>query len=101
MKDRAFAERYRSENARLRLWLANALAALGVQSDESHANYVLARFSSPEEANACDAALRADGILVRKVAGYNLPECLRITVGTEADCRRVVASVRRFKGLEA
>ena len=99
VRDRDFAERYRAENARLRAWLADALAALEVHSDESHANYVLARFANPAEASACDTALRADGILVRKVAGYNLPECLRITVGTEADCRRVVTSIRRFKGI--
>lgn len=99
VRDRAFAERYRAENARQRAWLADALDAIGIPSDPSHANYVLARFSSPDEANDCDAALRADGILVRKVAGYNLPDCLRITVGIEADCRRVVTSIRRFKGL--
>ena len=86
-----------TENARLRGWLADALAEMGVPSDESHANYILARFGDQDEAEACDATLREDGILVRKVAGYGLPECLRITVGTEADCRRVATSVRRFK----
>ncbi len=97
VRDRAFADRYVTENARLRGWLADALAEMGVPSDESHANYILARFGDQDEAEACDATLREDGILVRKVAGYGLPECLRITVGTEADCRRVATSVRRFK----
>lgn len=96
MLDRDWAERCRAENARMRRWLAGALADIGVPSDPSHANYVLARFADEAAANACDAVLREDGILVRKVAGYGLPDCLRITVGTEADCRRVVASVRRF-----
>ena len=97
MRDRAFAEHYRSENARLRAWLADALAALGVPSDESHANYILARFGDEEEANACEASLRQDGILVRKVAGYGLPNCLRITIGTQADCARVRDSIERFR----
>ncbi|QMU58945.1 MAG: histidinol-phosphate transaminase [Boseongicola sp.] len=99
MRDRGFAEMYQGENARLRVWLAEALTEVGVPSDPSHANYILARFADQAEAEACDAALREDGILVRKVAGYNLPNCLRITVGTEADCARVAASVRRFKGM--
>ena len=33
----------------------------------------------------------------RRVAGYGLPDCLRITVGDEAACRRVVHAVSRFK----
>lgn len=98
VRDRDWADRCRTENARLRDWLQHALAELGVPSDTSSANFILARFSGRDEAEACEAHLRRDGILVRKVAGYKLPDCLRITVGSEADCRRVVASVGTFKG---
>jgi histidinol-phosphate aminotransferase len=88
-----------TENARLRTFLRNALVQMGVGCDESHANFVLARFASPAEADAADAALKADGIIVRKVAGYKLPEALRITVGDEAACRRVIDVLARFKGI--
>lgn len=97
IRDREWAERCRAENARMRDWLQHALAELGVPSDTSSANFVLARFGSEVEANDCEARLRQDGILVRKTSGYKLPQCLRITVGSEADCRRVVASVGRFR----
>ena len=97
VRDREFVERCRNENARMRVWLSKALAEIDVPSDASNANFVLARFASVAEADACEAGLREDGILVRKVAGYKLPECLRITVGTESDCRHVVASIRRCK----
>jgi len=97
MRDREFVGKCRSENARMRTWLSEALAKIGVLSDPSSANFILARFASIAEADTCEAGLRGDGILVRKVAGYKLPNCLRITVGTESDCRRVVASIRRIK----
>jgi len=42
--------------------------------------------------------LKTRGLIVRMVAGYNLPECLRITIGNEASCRRVAAAVADFKG---
>jgi histidinol-phosphate aminotransferase len=42
--------------------------------------------------------LRGQGIIVRKVAGYGLPNCLRITVGGESACRRVAHAVAQFKG---
>lgn len=98
VRDTVYTAKCRAENARLRGWLAKALAEIGVPSDTSCANFILARFADEGEANACEARLRADGILVRKVAGYGLPNCLRITVGDEASCRRVVHSVAGFKG---
>ena len=54
---------------------------------------MLADLGTAERANAADAFLRARGIIVRKVGGYGLPHCLRVTVGTaeevEAGGRRV------------
>lgn len=101
VRDQDYVERSRGENARMRTWLAKALAELGVPSDTSTANFVLARFDSVAEADACEAHLRGDGVLVRKVGGYNLPNCLRITVGDEASCRRVIHGIAGFKGHEA
>lgn len=95
-RDTAFTERCRAETARLRDWLADALADAGVPSDPSSANFILARFADSTTAQAADAALREDGIIVRRVAGYGLPHCLRITIGDEAACRRVAASVAGF-----
>ncbi|PKQ13551.1 MAG: histidinol-phosphate transaminase [Alphaproteobacteria bacterium HGW-Alphaproteobacteria-1] len=97
IRDTAWAEKCREENSRLRAWLAEALAEHGVPSDTSTANFILARFGSREEAEACDAYLRSEGLIVRRVAGYNLPNCLRITVGDEPACRRVAHAVGQFK----
>lgn len=98
VRDVEFVEKCRSDNARLRAWLAEALAECGVPSDTSTANFILARFATPQEADDCDAWLKAEGILVRRVVGYKLPNCLRITVGDEAACRRVAHAVRAFMG---
>ena len=98
IRDTGFTEHCRTETARLRVWMREKLLALGIACDESHANYVLARFADEAEAAACDAALRADGILVRRVGGYGFPEGLRITVGDEAGCSRVIDAITRFKG---
>ena len=62
------------------------------------ANFVLARFADEAEAMACDDFLKSRGLIVRRVAGYNLPNCLRITVGDEPSCRRVADVVAAFKG---
>ncbi len=101
VRDRAHADRCRDETVRLRAGLRAALLAAGVACDVSHANFVLARFAGEAEARACDAALRAEGILVRHVASYKLPQCLRITVGRDEDGARVAEAVRRFKAAQA
>lgn len=98
MRDQAFVEKCRVDNARMRAWLAEALAELGVPSDTSCANFILARFVDQAEAEACDDYLKSQGLIVRRVAGYGLPNCLRITVGDEASCRRVAHAVGQFKG---
>jgi histidinol-phosphate aminotransferase len=100
VRDQDFVNRCRAENARMRHWLSVALAEIGVPSDTSMANFVLARFASEDEATACDAFLQSQGLIVRRVASYKLPHCLRITVGDEASCRRVAHAVAQFKGVK-
>lgn len=97
VQDRAYVEDCRARNTKWRAWLAEALAECGVVSDTSCANFILARFASANEAQACDKHLQADGLIVRRVDGYNLPQALRITVGDEDSCKRVAQSVAAFK----
>lgn len=95
--DKDHVNKSRAENARLRDWLSLALAKLGVPSDVSCANFILARFADQDEAERCDEHLKKHGLIVRRVAGYKLPNCLRITIGDEAACRRVAHAVASFK----
>ena len=40
----------------------------------------------------------ARGLILRGVANYGLPRCLRLTVGSEAANRAVVAALAEFAG---
>ena len=62
--------------------------------------------SSPASATrprreACDRALRERGIIVRRIGGYKLPDCLRITVGDAEACARVAEAVADFVQVRA
>ena len=98
--DSGYMIRCRDDNTRMRVWLAEALRAAGVACDDSQANFVLARFASPDLAGRCDAKLREAGLIVRSVAGYKLPHCLRITIGDEPACRQIAYVVARFMAAE-
>ncbi len=99
VRDQDHVARCRVENSRMRHWLALALAELGIPSDTSMTNFILARFASQEEAEACDLFLQKQGLIVRRVASYKLPQCLRITIGDESSCRRVAHAIAQFKGV--
>jgi histidinol-phosphate aminotransferase len=101
VRDTGYTDRCRAENAANRATLAAALAALGVPSDPSEANFLLARFRDAAEAEACDRALRARGIIVRRVAGYKLPAALRVTIGDADACARVADAVADFVKVRA
>lgn len=84
-------------NADQRARLTGALRQLGLACDDSDTNFVLARAASVPEADAAEAALNADGILVRRVGGYGFPEGLRITVGDADQTGRVISALTRWR----
>lgn len=86
-------------NAQERARLVGGLRQLGLACDDSHANFVLARFADEAAADAADAHLKADGIIVRAPKSYGLPQCLRITVGRPEDNTRVLASLTTLVAL--
>ena len=58
----------------------------------------LAKTGQPSRAElGRDEFLKKDGLIVRRVASYGLPHCLRITVGDEPSCRRVAHMIGLFK----
>ena len=96
IKDVDYAKKCAADNARMRDWITSALNDMGVHTDQSFANFVLARFDSAETADDCDAYLKSKGLIVRKTAGYKIANGLRITIGDEAACRRVVHAIAQF-----
>ncbi len=88
----------RKHNRTQRARLVNGLKAAGIRVWPSEANFVLADFATGERAQAADAFLRGRGIVVRAVGGYGLPQCLRITVGTEEEVGLVIDALGAFMG---
>lgn len=100
LEDEAYTEHCRAENKKWRGWLAVELGKIGIPSDPSFANFILARFGSAQEAQAANAHLQDNGLIVRLVANYNLPQDMRITIGDEMACRQIVAALTEFKAAQ-
>ena len=97
VRDVDYTKKCRETNAQWAEFLREKLMGLGIACDASQTNFVLARFGSEAEADAADKALGDAGLIVRAVKSYGLAECLRITVGKGADCKRVVQVLGAFK----
>ncbi len=76
--------------------LSRQMAELGLDVLPSIGNFILARFPEDKDSGAADAMLRRRGIVTRRMAGYGLPEALRITVGTEAENQAVTEALAEF-----
>ena len=100
VRDQDWVAEWIRVNADERARLIGGLRQLGIACDESHANFVLARFADEAEADAADGFLKSQGIIVRAPKSYGLPHCLRITVGRPEDNDRVLAALASFKGAE-
>ncbi|HEY4041066.1 MAG TPA: aminotransferase class I/II-fold pyridoxal phosphate-dependent enzyme, partial [Rhodopila sp.] len=91
-----WVEAGRAHNAEYRPRLAAGIEAAGLKVWPSEANFVLVDLGTVASANDADTFLRRNGIIVRKVGGYGLPHCLRVTVGTAEECALVVDAFGEF-----
>lgn len=98
VRDEEYTERAREHNTRWRAWLTKELSKLGLHVYPSFANFLLVRFGSTSGQTAADANqhLMAQGIIPREVTNYGLPDCLRISIGTEQDNMALIDALRSF-----
>jgi histidinol-phosphate aminotransferase len=96
LRDRAHVEQSIVHNETWKGWLTEQVRALGLKVDDSVCNFILIHFPSPGAAQAADAFLSARGLILRNVANYGLPHCLRLTIGSEEANRRVGAALAEF-----
>jgi len=78
-------------------WLSEQIAELGIAVTPSVGNFLLLHFKDAAEARAADEFLARRGLILRAVASYGLPQCLRLSVGSEEANRLVVAALAEFK----
>jgi len=94
-EDRDYFEQTRQQVIRSRESLVAALTALEFDVVPSAANFVLAKHAS-ESAAQLAADLRARSIIVRHFNAPRIEQYLRITVGTEEECQRLVSALQEI-----
>lgn len=98
IRDRAFLQKSKAHNDHWVAWLTQQLGGLGFEVTPSVCNFVLVHFP-PAAGKTADDAWRflADrGLIVRPLQPYGLPDALRMTIGTEAENRRLAEAMEAF-----
>ncbi|MEQ8335085.1 histidinol-phosphate transaminase [Nisaea sp.] len=102
VEDLAFQEAVVESNNRWLPWSVEKFAELGLEALPTVTNFLLLRFPEEEGRNAAAArAFLADrNILVREMAGYGVPDTVRLSIGTGEEMRAVVDALADFLGKE-
>ena len=92
LEDRHFRQATLETVRKGRSWLAGELAGLGCAVIASQANFLL--FTPPVGAREVFEALLAKGIIIRPLASYELPDSLRVSIGSEPKNTAFLAALR-------
>ncbi len=100
MDDWAHIDRAIAHNEEWLPWLTREIEAAGFKVTPSVANFVLVHFPKEAAKSAVTANefLKSKGIIVRRVAGYGLPDALRITIGSADENKKVAEALKEFAG---
>jgi histidinol-phosphate aminotransferase len=92
LEDVEHAERARATNAEGTDYLRRELGALGVETWPTDANFLLAKAGA-------DTAVRLlrEGIIVRALSGFGMPDHIRISIGLPEENERLVKTLRRLR----
>jgi histidinol-phosphate aminotransferase len=103
IEDGGHVETSVAHNSRWLAWLTEEIGKLGLEVTPSVANFVLIHFptTAGRTAEEADEFLTKRGLILRRVKAYHLPNCLRMTVGSEEANRLVVAALAEFIGRAA
>ncbi|HEV3334426.1 MAG TPA: histidinol-phosphate transaminase [Bryobacteraceae bacterium] len=98
LADKEFLHRSLELNARGLRYLTEELASAGLTVIPSEANFVMIVLRSEQEAERLFEGLLAQGVIVRPLKAFGLPNCIRISTGTDDDNRMCVDAVQRKGG---
>ncbi len=95
LADEEFLARSAELNRRGMEQLTEAFAAMGLQWIPSAGNFVSVKVG---DAAAVNTALLKQGVIVRPIAGYGMPEWLRVSIGLPWENARFIAALEQALG---
>jgi len=95
LADKEFLHRSLELNARGLRSLSEGLSAIGLTVVPSQANFVMTVLDSEQDASHLFEELLSQGVVVRPLKAFGLPNCLRISTGSDQDNELCIEAFKR------
>ena len=98
LDDNVFLKKSIKHNLFWKNWLTSKFNSFGFKVIPSVANFILIKFKNSKQASTLADYLEKSNIFVRKLENYKLNDCLRISIGSEKDLRKLCNTVKKLIG---
>ncbi len=95
LEDHKYIEKIVSLNSDIKSWFESQLNKLNIKVKETEGNFSLIE-TSIDNIDKITNHLANDGIIIRRLSSYNLPNFLRISIGTKEEMEFVINSLKNF-----
>jgi histidinol-phosphate aminotransferase len=97
LSDKEFLHKSLELNARGLKFLTEGLREIGLTIVPSEANFVMVVLPDAVQAAQLTTDLLKQGIIIRPLAGWGLPNCIRISTGTDDDNQHCVEAIQKLE----
>ncbi len=95
LEDTEYIEKIVKLNSEVKAWFEDELKKLKIKIKETEGNFSLIQ-TSIDNANKIANHLANDGIIVRRLDSYNMPDFLRISIGTKEEMQLTINSLKNL-----
>jgi len=97
LADKEFLHKSLELNARGLRFMTGSLRELGLTVVSSEANFVMIVLPGADQAARLTSELVTQGIIIRPLASFGLPNCVRISTGTTEDNQRCIEAIQKLE----
>jgi histidinol-phosphate aminotransferase len=97
LSDKEFLHKSLELNAHGLRFLSTSLSELGLTIVPSEANFLMMVLPGADQAARLTNELLTQGIIIRPLAAFGLPNCVRISTGTLEDNQRCVEAIQKLE----
>lgn len=97
LKDEAFIKKSVAHNKKWLTILQNEIEKMQkISSHPSSGNFILIDFKNEEDCKRANEFLLESGIVLREMSSYQLPTCLRATIGTNSENKKLISLLKQI-----
>jgi len=95
LEDKEYLRKVIINNQETKQWFEEELKKIHINIRPSEGNFSFVE-TSEEKAKKISSHLANEGIIIRQLDSYGLPNCLRITIGTREEMETTIQSLRKL-----